>query len=506
MPPAAPGDAPTPRRPFRRIAAIALALVLAVTLWLSTFAFDYGAPFRNTDPLIVVDYARLSPTRVSAVTHAADVAALRTVLAEAAAEGRKVSISGSRHSQGGHTYYPGGVALNMRLFNRILAVDTVARTITVQSGATWDEVQRALAPHGLAVKVMQSSNIFTVGGTMSANAHGRDLDLMQMVDVVERFGLLLADGTVREVSRTAEPELFSLVIGGYGLYGIILDVTLRVTRDELYEQRAVSMDYTAFPAFFADRIRTDSSVALMLVRPSIDPAPDAFLRELVVVTWHRAAAGRTASFALTEEANVRRDRMFLGLSRRYDWAKSLRWWLQKKVELGAGETRVMSRNNAMRPPLAPLELLEYHSPKDTDIIQEYYMPTRHFVPFMDEFRRILQDGRMNVMSATVRYVAPDSSTALAYAPREPVFAIIQMSNVGLDSVSQSHAAKVTQQLVDAALRYDGTYYLTYQNYPTPAQLHRAYPRAAWAFERKRAYDPDERFASRFWETYGHTAP
>ncbi len=93
-------------------------------------------------------------------------------------------MAGSHHSQGGQTYTAGGVQFDMRGFRKVLAIDTAAQTITVESGATWDEVQRALAPVGLAIKVMQSSNIFTVGGTMSANAHGRDLDVMQMVEVV----------------------------------------------------------------------------------------------------------------------------------------------------------------------------------------------------------------------------------------------------------------------------------------------------------------------------------
>src|SRR5207247_8261298 len=143
---------------------------------------------------------------------------------------------------GGETYSAGGVVLDMRGLNRIVAMDSATPTVTVQTAGTWDKVQRAIAPYRLALKVMQSSNIFTVGGTLSANAHGRDIDVMQVVDVVERFGLLLADGSVVEVSRKQNPELFSLVIGGYGLYGVILDVTLRVTRDELYEQRAVTME------------------------------------------------------------------------------------------------------------------------------------------------------------------------------------------------------------------------------------------------------------------------
>lgn len=497
--------------PGRLAAALVAGAALALMLYASTFVVSYGDLFRSRDPHLASDVARLAPARVAAVDEIRSVEQLQSILRDAKRRGLKVSIAGSRHSQGGHTYTAGGVVLNMRGFNRVLAIDPAAKTVTVESGATWDEVQRAIAPRRLALKVMQSSNIFTVGGTLSANAHGRDLDLMQVVDVVERFRLLLADGSIVEVSREQNPELFSLVIGGYGMYGVILDVTLRVTGDELYEQQAVSLDYTAFPEYFAKRIKPDHDIALMLVRPSIDPDPRSFLRELVLVTWRRAGAGRapkdsSAMFQLTEEAHVWRDRFFLGLSRRFDWAKSFRWSLQKRVELGAGESRVVSRNNAMRPPLAPLELLQYHSSHDTDIIQEYYIPVENFVPFMDRFREILRRGRMNVLSSTVRYVAPNATPVLAYAPHRETFAIIQMSNVGLSPEAQAHARAVTRELVDAAIQNGGTYYLTYQLYPSAEQLHRAYPNAQRAFERKRFYDPEETFTSQFYQMYGHTQP
>lgn len=490
----------------RYVAAAALAALLVLAFYASTFVVSYGDLLRRDDPLVRADVARLSPARVARVDRAVSVEQLREIVRDANARGLDVSISGSRHSQGGHTYTEGGVVLDMRGFNRIRSVDPVARTITVESGATWDEVQRAIAPYGLAVKVMQSSNIFTVGGTLSANAHGRDLDVTQVVEVVDRFGLLLADGRVVEVSRDENAELFALAIGGYGMYGVILDVTLRVTRDELYEQSAVSINYSEFPAYFTERVQPDTEVVFMLARPSIDPDPDAFLREIVVATWRHAAPDRSASFELTEEEHVVRDKFFFGLSRKFDWAKSLRWSLQKKVELGAGTMRAVSRNNAMRPPLAPLELLDYRSRRDTDIIQEFFIPVANFVPFMDRFREILLDGEMNVLSATVRYVTANDAPVLAYAPGGDVFAVIHMSNVELSEGGQARAATVTRQLVDAAIEQGGTYYLTYQLYPTPEQLHRAYPRAREAFERKRFYDPNQTFTSQFYERYGHTEP
>jgi hypothetical protein len=290
------------------------------------------------------------------------------------------------------------------------------------------------------------------------------------------------------------------------MYGVILDVTLRVTRDELYQQTAEIMDYTAFPRYFAERVKPDSGVVLMLARPSIEPDPGSFLKEIVVVTWRHAPRGATGSYVLTEEAHVSRDRFFFGLSRRFDWGKSLRWSLQRRFELGAGEARIMSRNNAMRPPLAPLEFLEYRSPRHTDIIQEFFIPVADFVPFMDRFRQILLDGDLNVLSATVRYVTANATPALAYAPAGDMFAVIHMSNVPLSPAGQAHVAMVTRELVDAALERGGTYYLTYQLYPTPEQLHRAYPNARQAFERKRFYDPGETFSSQFYERYGRSAP
>ncbi len=82
------------------------------------------------------------------VEEIAGVEQLQSVVRDAAERGLTVSISGSRHSQGGHTYTEGGVVLDMRGSNRIRDIDSAAMTITVESGATWAEVQRAIAPQG----------------------------------------------------------------------------------------------------------------------------------------------------------------------------------------------------------------------------------------------------------------------------------------------------------------------------------------------------------------------
>ena len=64
---------------------------------------------------------------------------------------------------------------------------------------------------------------------MSSNIHGRGLELQPMVQDVESFRIINAEGKVLNASREENTELFSLVIGGYGLFGVITEVDVRLT-------------------------------------------------------------------------------------------------------------------------------------------------------------------------------------------------------------------------------------------------------------------------------------
>jgi len=476
-----------------------LLLFLIILLYASSFVFSYSRLLKSNDPLFITDVARLIPLKVHRVDTLDNIEDLKKVIAEAREKKLKISISGSKHSQGGHTYYQDAIVLDMSSFNKILDLDVENKIIRVQSGAKWKDVQEYINPYNLAVKVMQSSYVFTIGGTLSVNAHGRDLDRSSVVETVRSFRLLNASGEILNVSRIENPELFKLVIGGYGLFGVIIDVDIELTNNDIYEQKSVIMDYKDFPEYFQKNIKDNPEVEMMLIRPSI--AKDTFLHELVVVTWNKTDKTRDDIHTLTEEKNVLRDKFFFGLSRKYQWAKNLRWDLQKKIELGIGEVRLVSRTNAMRPPLAPLEFLDYYSSTNTDILQEYFIPIRNFIPFMDKFRDILLGDKVNAISFTIRYVRANNETYMAYAPTEDTFALIYMNNVSLSKKAQEKIEKTTQKIVDTVIKNSGTYYLTYQLYPTKEQMRKAYPNTDLFFAKKLQYDPSEIFMNKFYEKY-----
>src|SRR5438874_6705333 len=122
------------------------------------------------------DISRMNKTRVSEIWNVPDdprkaEQELRELLRKAQTTGLHVSIAGARHSMGGHTIYPGGIVINM-LPLKAMELDQGKNLLRVQAGAKWADVIPYLDRFGRSIEVMQSDNSFTVGGSLSVNAHG----------------------------------------------------------------------------------------------------------------------------------------------------------------------------------------------------------------------------------------------------------------------------------------------------------------------------------------------
>ncbi|KAB7705965.1 FAD-binding protein [Bacillus aerolatus] len=444
------------------------------------------------------DAGQLLPTAVKSIKQAEGEKELQSIVHRANRTDDKLSIAGMQHSQGGHTYYPNAIMIDMKKYNKILDFNPQQQTITVQSGATWDDIQRRVNPHGLAVKVMQSQNIFTIGGSLSVNVHGRDIRNDSLIDTVESFRLLTADGEIIHVSREENEELFPLVIGGYGLFGVILDVTFTLTKNELYETNTKSIDYSEYASYFTKEVTNNRKVKMHLAR--ISTAPDTFLREMYVTDWTLAVSQQELSSynKLKEDRIVAAPKMLLGLSRYSDWGKNKFWeWQQMYMNRGSG--KLETRNNVMRSETA---FMEYESSARTEVLQEYFVPVSEFTSYIDDLRTLLEkEEEFNLLNITIRYVEKNERAVLSYA-RDDMFALVLLINQGRSSGDMKQTEKVVRKMIDVTLEHNGSYYLPYYSYPTKEQLHTAYPRSEEFFQMKRKYDPDERFTNFFYEEYG----
>lgn len=482
---------------FARAVQFSLLAVLGTCVSIA-FLHSLNHPSPALDPPNVVnDVARLNRTVVRKVVSPRDENKVRDAVMEAVAKREKVTIAGKRHSMGGQTVYPDSVALDMLQFSKIISLDEASKILTVQSGATWSSIQEFLNPRGLAVLAMQGPNVFTVGGSMSVNAHGWDMRHGPVAASVEWFRIMMADGSIKKCSREENSELFHLALGGYGLFGVILDVGLRVTDNAGYVAKISTMDYSELPSFFENQIRSAPEVELGESDLGIAPGKS-LLREAITLIYKKQEGDTRRTGELLPELHTYRDRFFFDLSRRYGWGKNLRWTLQKRLEYPATDV-VRTRNNVFR---SPIERIRYYSPDNTDVLQEYFIPPENFVAFIDGLREIVEKRKVNLLDATVRFIEPNDDAFLRYS-REETLSVVLYLNISTSSAGLADSAAATRETIDLALKQRGTFYLPYVLAYNNSELAGAYPMIHEFFAAKRRYDPNEVFYNEFYAKYAH---
>ncbi len=493
------------RRP-RLVVTLAVGILLAG--FLGSYALDYAADpgekdcspaARRAEAPSINDVSCLNPTRVHSIVTVREAEDVRQAFVFARAYGLKVSIAGARHSQGGHAFAANNVILDMRSFNR-MTLNEATKVLTVQSGATWHDIQNRLHPR-FAVKAMQSTDVFTVGGSISVNAHGMDHLAGSVGRTVRAMRVMLPDGTIHNVSREQEPELFRLVVGGYGLFGVILDADIEITENAIYRSSRDVIDYRSFPAYFNDRIVRDQTYRLMYGH--LSTAPQSYLQEMLVYTYKQIDAPVGAIPPLGEVSGVRFRRLVFNLSKLGPIPMRIKWWAEKHLEprmesCPAGESNgcLVSRNHPMHD---SVPYLMNRLAGETDILQEYFVPRERFVEFVDELRRIARANRANLLNASVRVVHAEDNY-LTYAP-EDAFAVVLYLNQTTDEKGTAKMVKLTRELIDLTTTVGGRFFLPYQLHYTPAQLRQAYPEIDAFFRAKDTYDPGHILTNTFYNKY-----
>ena len=181
----------------------------------------------------MTDWGRMVHANVAQIARPKTEAALQAVVRYAAQNRLKVSIRGAGHSALGQSIVDGGIMIDILGLNQVLELDPAKKTLRVQTGATWGQLTQVLEPKRLAISTKQEFDNFTVGGSIAANIHGKSIDYGPIISHVLSLRLLKADGEIVTASRTQNPDLFTGVIGGYGLLGIVVDVTFQLVEDRV---------------------------------------------------------------------------------------------------------------------------------------------------------------------------------------------------------------------------------------------------------------------------------
>ncbi|MFL5297870.1 MAG: FAD-binding protein [Phenylobacterium sp.] len=441
------------------------------------------------------DASRLDPTPVSkhlrpAAGQANLVDLLRREIREAQREGRPVCIGGARHSMGGQSLRVGSTAITL---DRGWCEPDAARGLyRASAGARWREIIPVLDRAGFAPAVTQANSDFTLGGAFSVNVHGWAVPHPPMGSTVKSVTLLLPDGQLVTCSPTQDAELFSLAMGGYGLFGVLLEMDVAMAPNASLAPRFSTMPAASFAKQFVAAVH-EPAVVMAYGRLSI--ARHGFLDQAAMVSFQKLAAP-ARPLAQSRDSLAGLTRGIYRAQEGSDLAKGFRWFAETRVQPML-DSRETTRNALIS---TPVSALAEPRPDRTDILHEYFLPPRALADFIADCREIIPRASAELLNITLRYIAADRTSVMAFAPTDRIAAVMSFSQA-LTPEADARMRPVTQELIDRALAHGGSFYLPYRLHARSDQLERAYPNLQRFIAAKRRLDPKGTFLNTMWDTY-----
>ena len=461
--------------------------------------FKEDSVIRFTPEGYTDDASGLNLTKVHSIiqvpSHKDDIVLqLRNILEYAEKNNKRISIAGAKHSMGGHTIYPDGILLNMRPYSS-MSLDTVNNILTIGSGALWSDALQYLNKYDRSVSVMQAFSSFSIGGSISVNGHGWQHNAPPVSSTIVSFSIMKADGQVLECDREENRELFGLAIGGYGLFGIILDIKLRVVDNRNLKFKSYKFRSDEYIDHFEEYVDNDPSVQLVFGRLNI--SNKRFLQEATLNIFRSSPEDIDHQNDITEdERSVQLKRLVFRSTVNSEYGKRLRWNLENNLRELSSKLS-FTRNQVLNDNVS---IVKNNDSTSTDILHEYFIPRRNLDQYIEGLKQILPNEKLDLLNITIRNVYSDTDSFLRYADEE-MFAFVMLFNQRIDTEHEIEMGALSNSLARLTHSLDGTYYLPYRLHVEKTLFKKMYPQSDEFFRLKLKYDPEEIFQNRFYLYY-----
>jgi FAD/FMN-containing dehydrogenase len=450
-------------------------------------------------------HSQLNSARVWRIVQPDTLDALRNALKTAQKEQKAICISGARHAMGGQQFLADGLMIDTRRMNRVLGFDAERGHIEVEAGVQWPlllqhlvSLQKGRERQWAFAQKQTGADKLTMGGCLSANVHGRGLKMPPFIGDVESFRLLNARGDVVQCSRSENEELFRLAIGGYGLFGLITSVTLRLVERRKLERVVEVRSIEGLDKAFAERVRDGFLYGDF--QYAIDETSEDFLRR-GVLSCYRPVDPATPIPPAQKELRERDWVELLHLAhaaRGEAFRRYAGFYLSTNGQVYWSDEAQMS----VYPENYHRELDErLKSPnKATEAITEIYCERDALERFMMDVRDYARRDKVGIIYGTVRLIEQDRESFLPWA-RRPYACVIFNVHVEHTTSGLIKAGDVFRRLIDIGLKYGGSYFPTYNRYALRRQVDACYPQLQEFLKLKLKHDPQKLFQSEWYRHY-----
>jgi decaprenylphospho-beta-D-ribofuranose 2-oxidase len=322
------------------------------------------------------------------------------------------------------------------------------------------------------------------------NAHGKDPRFGSIIESVNWFKLITADGKEITCSLTEHPEIFRSAIGGMGLFGIMTEVNLKTEKNHIYNYDIVSIPTSELISKMESATKNSDTE---LIEAHLSMGNDHFLDQALLYTMKKTTSN-TAKDDVSGENSIWLRKAIYQLARSGDFGQQLRWWAETEIS-PIIDAKSVTRNTAMA---VPARFLEIKDPQTTDILQEYFVPTDKVKDYLETYKRLLLKYDIQILNCTIRKTNKDTNALVSYAQSD-MYGFVCYYKINTNEAGQKQMENFTRELTGWLIQNQGTVYLAYRPYNTVEQSFQMYPQLHSLFALKKTIDPDNLFTNRWYE-------
>lgn len=453
-------------------------------------------------------HSRLTPTKVQRVMRPQSEAELITSVRRGLRNRKSMSFAGGRHAMGAQPFGTDTLHFNLMGVNQVGSLDTRNGLVEVEAGATWPSVMAALDNRQAAeafpwcIRQKQTgADKLTLGGAIAANIHGRGLAYRPFVQDIESFELLTASGELIHCSRSENADWFALAIGGYGLFGVVTRLQLRLKRRELVRREVKRTTIDDLGSTIA-RLMEEGCQYGDFQFATANESPE-FMRDGLLSVYRpipyeeELRQSVEASGALSTE-NWKQLITLAHTDKARAFATYAQYYVTTHGQLYWSDRQQMSTY-----------LPDYHEViaeafgdkvRQSLVITEIYVPRDRLTSFFDAVRNDFIGHNTDLVYGVVRWIEKDEETFLPWATQNYACIIFNL-NVQHGLEGEAKATADFRRLIDRALEHSGSYYLTYHRHALRHQIEAAYPKFAQMLAEKEARDPRNAWSSDWFRHY-----
>ncbi len=168
---------------------------------------------------------------MSYVYRPSTIEGLQDILILARRSGRTVGFRGGGNSYGDAAMNSEDILVDLRRLKRILEWNPATGRIRVEPGVTLAELWQYVIEDGWWPPVATGTSMTTIGGSAAMNVHGKNAYQVGPIgEHILEFDLMLPSGEVITCNRDENQDVFHAAIGGFGMLGIFISLTLQMKR------------------------------------------------------------------------------------------------------------------------------------------------------------------------------------------------------------------------------------------------------------------------------------